>query len=360
MNPLSLHIVAEFVQCDVGFLNHLDTLTSLLKRCLKRCTGFSLQKIDSYLFEPIGITVFAIIGESHIALHTYPEENHVSLDIFTCSLESSDSEILLSLLKDELKPQYIKQLMMMRGKQIDFQEKSTITNFSNSSFSIRYDIDEYLLSTRSQYQKIDIISHKDFGRMLFLDYELQISESDIGLYTRSLLQPFSTSSSPGKVAILGGGDGSILNQLLKYQPEQVFLVEIDQEIIEASKQYLQPFCQQAFKDKRVQIEIDDVTHFLENNGHFDHIIYDLTLYPLSSAEENNQLLLERIFYLIAKALSPDGQLMLQGCSAYDKPRKQLLEQLLSKYFEVHELQETFLPSFCQPWVFGFASGPESL
>lgn len=49
---------------------------------------FNVVQEFSYFFEPYGLTKVAILSESHLIIHTYPEIKQVSLDIYSCSLES--------------------------------------------------------------------------------------------------------------------------------------------------------------------------------------------------------------------------------------------------------------------------------
>ena len=44
-----------------------------------------ILKIDFHKFQPQGVTAFAMLAESHISIHTWPEEGVAKCDIFTCS-----------------------------------------------------------------------------------------------------------------------------------------------------------------------------------------------------------------------------------------------------------------------------------
>ncbi len=47
----------------------------------------------SYQFEPHGVTAIAALAESHISIHTWPEEERAELDVFTCGDAISPHEI---------------------------------------------------------------------------------------------------------------------------------------------------------------------------------------------------------------------------------------------------------------------------
>jgi len=62
---------------------------------------FSVVREARHRFEPQGETVVFILSESHFTLHTYPEHNYISLDIYVCDLhadvDAAADEILASL-----------------------------------------------------------------------------------------------------------------------------------------------------------------------------------------------------------------------------------------------------------------------
>tara|TARA_B100001093_G_scaffold223068_1_gene213769 strand:+ start:135 stop:557 length:423 start_codon:yes stop_codon:yes gene_type:complete len=44
----------------------------------------TILKISKYKFEPQGFTILALLAESHISFHTFPEKGIISFDFFTC------------------------------------------------------------------------------------------------------------------------------------------------------------------------------------------------------------------------------------------------------------------------------------
>lgn len=49
--------------------------------------NFSVVKRTNHKFTPQGETIVFILSESHFTLHTYPEHNYLSLDIYICSMD---------------------------------------------------------------------------------------------------------------------------------------------------------------------------------------------------------------------------------------------------------------------------------
>tara|TARA_B100001057_G_scaffold406490_1_gene419882 strand:- start:241 stop:642 length:402 start_codon:yes stop_codon:yes gene_type:complete len=44
----------------------------------------TILNISKYKFEPQGFTILALLAESHISFHTFPEKGIISFDFFTC------------------------------------------------------------------------------------------------------------------------------------------------------------------------------------------------------------------------------------------------------------------------------------
>ncbi len=117
MNTSGIHLIAELSGCEPGLLNDENRIKSILIDGLKICGLFYLN-ISSHKFDPIGVTVISIINESHIAIHTYPEAQHASLDIFHCSTESESLYNLLKFLSSKFGSQTVKFIEIKRGDQL--------------------------------------------------------------------------------------------------------------------------------------------------------------------------------------------------------------------------------------------------
>ncbi|MDY7031582.1 MAG: adenosylmethionine decarboxylase [Thermodesulfobacteriota bacterium] len=354
MKPLGTHHVAEFIYCSEDILNDRIALEEALRIGIGK-SGLTLITTNSYQFNPIGVTVIGIIGESHVAIHTYPEARHASVDIFSCSTMSEPHMRLLDSLKSELMPKSVRIMELLRGNPLDIANKDWITTFSGYGFEVRYHITKEILSRKSKYQQIDIIENENFGRMLFLDKDLQIAEKDAHIYNMSMVYPLIEAGKKlNKVAILGGGDGGVLSELLKYNPKSVVLVDIDEEVIKVSHEFLKPISNEAFNHPNVEVVIDDAYTFLENQHGFDAVIYDLTMHPEAFIRIERSIFLNDLFLRINKSLLKGGMVTLQCCSEYDEETFQLIEGILSRYFTSIDFRKSFIPSFCENWVFASA------
>ena len=117
MNPAGTHLIAELSGCPAELLNDAGRLEAILTEGI-RASGLHHLNVVSHQFDPFGVTIVAIISESHVALHTYPENGHVSLDIFHCSQESAPAEALRQYLASALGAQKAETMLIQRGEKL--------------------------------------------------------------------------------------------------------------------------------------------------------------------------------------------------------------------------------------------------
>jgi len=79
----SKHLLLELYRCDCAKLNDELFLRCTLNRAAKLAKAKVLNLISNK-FEPQGVTAIALLAESHISIHTWPESNYSAVDIFTC------------------------------------------------------------------------------------------------------------------------------------------------------------------------------------------------------------------------------------------------------------------------------------
>ena len=79
----SKHLLLELYRCDYDKLNDESFLRCTLNKAAKLAKATVLNLISNK-FEPQGVTAIALLAESHISIHTWPESNYSAVDIFTC------------------------------------------------------------------------------------------------------------------------------------------------------------------------------------------------------------------------------------------------------------------------------------
>ena len=103
LNHQSKHLLLELYKCDCEKLNDESFLRCILNRASKLANATVLNLISNK-FEPQGVTAIALLAESHISIHTWPESNYSAVDIFTCGqnmMPEVASHYLIEALKAE-------------------------------------------------------------------------------------------------------------------------------------------------------------------------------------------------------------------------------------------------------------------
>jgi len=135
-----------------------------------------------------------------------------------------------------------------------------------------------LFSSMSKYQSIEISELDKLGTVLVLDKIIQLSSLDCDRYHESFAHiPISLIKEPKSALILGGGDGILAKEVLKYSGCTVDLVDIDGVVVEASKQHLVDLHHDCFKNDRLNYYEADALDFVKNTEKKYDIIYaDIT------------------------------------------------------------------------------------
>ena len=97
----SKHLLLELYGCEYDKLNDESFLRCTLNKAAKLAKASVLHLISNK-FEPQGVTAIALLAESHISIHTWPESNYSAVDIFTCGQNMSPelaSQYLIEVLK---------------------------------------------------------------------------------------------------------------------------------------------------------------------------------------------------------------------------------------------------------------------
>jgi S-adenosylmethionine decarboxylase len=110
------HLLVEFSACcNTELLDDVQQIEDVLRKGLE-VANFTLVKLFSHKFYPIGVTSVAIVSESHVSIHTYPETGHASIDIYHCSDGSLPLLHLMEYLKQHFDPCESRYAEVVRGR----------------------------------------------------------------------------------------------------------------------------------------------------------------------------------------------------------------------------------------------------
>ncbi len=77
------HCILELYECNPIKLNDEVFIRTSLKLASK-VAGANLLNMITHRFHPQGVTGLALLAESHISIHTWPESKYAAIDVFTC------------------------------------------------------------------------------------------------------------------------------------------------------------------------------------------------------------------------------------------------------------------------------------
>ena len=76
--------------------------------------GATVLSVHSHKFTHVGVTAFALLAESHISIHTWPELGYAAVDAFTCG-ESMRTELAIERVAHTLDSKNTKIIAVNRG-----------------------------------------------------------------------------------------------------------------------------------------------------------------------------------------------------------------------------------------------------
>lgn len=83
MKALGRHLLVELYDCDPNIINDVKALENIMTEAA-RIVKATIVDVAFHTFNPHGISGIIVIAESHLAIHTWPEYNYASVDIYTC------------------------------------------------------------------------------------------------------------------------------------------------------------------------------------------------------------------------------------------------------------------------------------
>lgn len=218
-------------------------------------------------------------------------------------------------------------------------------------------IDRQLHSEQSEFQRIDVFECSEFGRFLTLDGLMMLTEKDEFIY-HEMITHVAMASNPDikNVLVIGAGDGGTVRELARYDTiEHIDMVEIDERVVEVSKEFLQQTACR-LDDPRVNIVYDDGLRFVRRKENcYDLIIVDSTD-PFGPGEG---LFTSEFYGNCFNALTEKGILVNQHESPYypdDAKAMQRAHKRIKEFFDVCRVYQAHIPTYPSGhWLFGFAS-----
>ena len=95
------HLILDLYDCDPEILNDYEGLEQIMLAGLSLSKATVLRVIGEH-FEPQGVTLLALLAESHCSIHTWPEIGYAAVDLYTCG-DTTNTHKAAQFIGDSLK-----------------------------------------------------------------------------------------------------------------------------------------------------------------------------------------------------------------------------------------------------------------
>src|SRR5450432_431119 len=102
--PEYTHMIVECHKCSSELVDDPSTVRDAIRLAAKSCRLIIIEEAI-HRFRPQGVTGFALLKESHISVHTWPESRFALVDIVSCTV--IDTEAFVACFEEMFKPGYI-------------------------------------------------------------------------------------------------------------------------------------------------------------------------------------------------------------------------------------------------------------
>jgi len=216
-------------------------------------------------------------------------------------------------------------------------------------------IDRIYESTASEFQRIEVIENKDFGKLLVLYGSLMVCDKDNNSYNEMITHiPLFSHPDPREILIIGGGDCGALTEVMKHpEVEKCTMCDIDQMVVEISKKHF-PYLTAGLEDPRANVAYQDGKVYLqESKNKFDIVLLDLSD-PVGPAAD----LFQKPFHQnVYDQLNDDGILVAQAESPFFNQKTiKAMYTNLADIFPIVRMYTCFMPIYPSGyWAFAFCS-----
>jgi S-adenosylmethionine decarboxylase proenzyme len=322
--PRGQHLLVDIKNVDAAFLNSEEQLATAMLSLTSQ-SELTLLSYHCHGLEPMGVTCVGVLLESHVSFHTWPIPGVITLDLFTCGSKSlmplvSVIEKLFAIpqksyidnnsKKNNNGSSTANKLIVPPPPRLIWAHKKRGFDFSDDPWNredveheryllgwMDYDMKKQIAHEQTKFQEFEVydVIDKRFNnietyerslsqdgsyesqhpevfqpdRVVYLDKIMQSRLQGVEAYHEALVHPaMLVHDNPRRVAIIGGGEGATLREVLKHKTvEKCVMVEIDGEMVAASKKHLPQWndCSDlkgsvgtsCFDDPRAEVYLED-------------------------------------------------------------------------------------------------------
>ena len=337
--------VGEHITLDIiGTKKEYDP--SVFERVINdiaKAANVTILNVSRYKFEPQGFTILALLAESHISFHTFPEKGIISFDFFTCG--NISPSVAVEIIKKEFKYDRIVK------KEFNRDTKSLYRDiYSSPGLHKSYVVNDVLEDFKSKVgQHIEIFDLEQFGKSLFIDNEIQVATNDEHLYSSTFVNAgLKLNKDKENAAIIGGGDGGVARECISKGFSFIDWFELDSEVVDVCNKHLGKIGNKSTEKNSVKCIWGDAFESIKSvkDDKYDKIFVDLNddQFCIDLAAKNMDSLI--------RILKPNGVITAQVGSQDKKPDQvEKWLDVFNKNFGNTTLDRVYIPSFDCSWNF---------
>jgi S-adenosylmethionine decarboxylase len=106
-----VHLIVDLYEAE--HLNDIDHIEATLRHCVEAARA-TLLHIHLHHFQPNGVSGVAVLAESHISIHTWPEAGYAALDVFMCG--SANPDACVPVLREAFRAKRVGVSELLRGQ----------------------------------------------------------------------------------------------------------------------------------------------------------------------------------------------------------------------------------------------------
>ena len=107
------HTILELYGCPGPLLGDAEFISTTLREAANHAPAHLVREVV-HAFVPHGVTAVALLAESHIAIHTWPELGYAAIDLFTCGVATTP-HLACDYLERTLRCQHTRKQQLERG-----------------------------------------------------------------------------------------------------------------------------------------------------------------------------------------------------------------------------------------------------
>tara|TARA_B110000503_G_scaffold34812_1_gene56766 strand:+ start:1711 stop:2751 length:1041 start_codon:yes stop_codon:yes gene_type:complete len=340
MTKIGEHITLDIIGTEKEYT---PQLYEKVIRKIADAAKVTILNISKHKFEPHGFTILALLAESHISFHTFPEKGIISFDFFTCG--KIKPSIAIDIIKKEFDYKRIIKKEFARDTKMLYPDI-----YSSTGLKKTYVVNNVLEDFISKIgQHIEVLDLEQFGKSLFIDGEIQVASSDEHLYSSTFVNSaLKLNNDRDTVAIIGGGDGGLARECISQGCGFIDWYELDTEVVEVCNKHLSNIGKKSTEKNSVKCIWGDAFESIKSveDNRYDQIFVDL-----NDSQSCINLTAKNIDSLI-RILKPKGVITAQIGSQDEKPEqvKNWLS-VFNKNFGNTTLDRVYIPSFDCSWNF---------